>query len=120
MLGATKLEDSLILIKKALGVLVDTKWTMTQQRAFAARMSNTLLDCIRRSFVTTSREVILPPYPALVRRTWDTVTSFEHPGTGGSGHNEQVQKSSTKMVKELDHLFCKQSPGEMGLFSLEK
>lgn len=104
MLGDTKMEDNLVLVKKAMGVLVDTRWTMTQQCVFPAQMSNSLLDCIKRSFVITSREVILPLYSALVRRTWGTVTSSGLPGTGGWGHNDQVQKSSTKMVKELQHL----------------
>lgn len=90
--------------KKGHGVLVDTRWTMMQQCVFTAQMSNSLLDCIKRIFVITSREVILPLYSALVRRIWGTVTSFGLTGTGGWGHNEQVQKSSTKMVKELQHL----------------
>jgi len=34
---------------------------------FVARKANSLLGCIRKSFVNKSREVILPLYSALVR-----------------------------------------------------
>ncbi|KFM08809.1 Urea transporter 2, partial [Aptenodytes forsteri] len=76
MLGADHLEGSLA--EKTLGVLVDTKLTMIQQRALAAEVANSFLGCIRRNIASRSREVILyflPLYYALVRHIWDTVSN---------------------------------------------
>lgn len=45
--------------EKALGLLVDTKLNMRQQRAPAAKAANGLLGCIRQSMVSRLREGIL-------------------------------------------------------------
>ena len=64
-LGVDLLESSCA--ERDLGVLVDDRSTMSQQRALIAKKANGILGCIRRSVASRSREVLLPLYTALVR-----------------------------------------------------
>jgi len=64
-LGVDLLESSSV--ERALGVLVDDRLTMSQQRALVAKKANGILGCIRRSVASRSREDLLPLYTALVR-----------------------------------------------------
>ncbi|KAK4828069.1 hypothetical protein QYF61_023129 [Mycteria americana] len=58
MLGTNGLEDSSA--EEDLGVLVDSKLTMSQQCNLMAKAVNSILGCIRKSAASRSREVILP------------------------------------------------------------
>ena len=46
--------------ERDLGVLVDDRVTMSQQRALGAQKGNGILGCIRRSVGSRAREVLLP------------------------------------------------------------
>ena len=64
-LGGELLESNTT--EKDLGVKVDEKLHKNNQCALAVWKENYILDCIKRSVASMSREVILPLYSALGR-----------------------------------------------------
>ncbi|KAK4819332.1 hypothetical protein QYF61_001165 [Mycteria americana] len=101
-LGEEWLESCLV--EKDVGVLVNSRLSMSQQCAQVAKKANSILACIRDSVASRTRAVIVPLHWAL--RDIEGL--------------ERVQRRATGLGKGLEHKADGERLRALGLFSLEK
>ncbi|KAJ7397582.1 hypothetical protein BTVI_133994 [Pitangus sulphuratus] len=104
-----------------LGMMVDERLDVTQQRVFASQKGSHVLGYFESSMGSRLREGTLPLYSALVRPHLECCNKV-----WGPQHRtdldlfEWVQRRATKTVRGLEHLSCEEGLRELELFCLEK
>ncbi|TRZ23724.1 hypothetical protein HGM15179_003375, partial [Zosterops borbonicus] len=107
--------------EKDLGLLADEQLDMTQQCVLAVKKAVCILGCVKSSVASTSKEVILSLYSALVRPHLEyCVQDWEPQHKKDVEVLEQVQEGVLKLTTGLEHISYEDRLREMGQFSLEK
>ncbi|XP_063245987.1 triadin isoform X5 [Prinia subflava] len=107
--------------EKDLGLLADEKLDVTQQCVLAVKKDICILGCSRSSVASTSKEVMVSLYSALVRPHLEyCVQDWEPPHKKDVDMLEQVQEGVIKLTTGLEHISYEDRLGEIGQFSLEK
>lgn len=114
-LRADKLESSPA--EKDRGILVDTKFSMSQQSAFTTEKANGIIDSTDSTVASRSREIILFLPSAVL---WEVLC----PGLVSPGQERYratgVQQRTAKMIKGTGMFSCEERLRYLDLFSLEK
>lgn len=100
-----------------LGVLVDGKPNMSHIKP---KRANHILGCIKDSIANWSKAAIAPKHSMLVRPHLKCCVQFWAPQCKDIKTLEHVQRSATKMLKELEDMTYEELLRILGLFSLEK
>ncbi|XP_058657373.1 triadin isoform X21 [Ammospiza caudacuta] len=104
-----------------LGLPVHENLDMTQQCVLEVKKAVCILGCIKSSVASTSKEVILSLYSALVRPQLEyCVQDWEPEHKKDVDMLEQVQEGVIKLSPGLEHISYEDRLREMGQFSLEK
>ena len=107
--------------EKDLDVPADNRFAVRQQCALVAKKANGILQCIKQSMVSRSRDVILPLNTALVRPHLESCIQFwDLWYKKDRDLLERIQWRATEMIKGLEHLPCEDRLSDLSLFSLEK
>jgi len=104
--------------ERDLGVLVDSRMTMSKHYAVVAKKANDILGYI--SVVSRSREVLLPLYSALVRPHLECCVQFWAPHFKDRELLKKVHCRAIKMIKGVEHLPYEERLRELCLLSLEE
>ncbi|GAB0176695.1 hypothetical protein GRJ2_000134700 [Grus japonensis] len=107
--------------ERDLGVLADSRLSMSQQRALAAQRANRIRGGIKHSITSQSQEVTILPYSVLVWPHLEYCVPFCGPPFQKDEKDlECVQRRATKLVTGLEGMSCEEQLRTLGLSSLEK